>query len=275
MYMDLYLNVKGVSVRYREAGSGEPLVLVHGIAGFLEEWEPAMEKLRNYYRVIALDLPGHGLSDKPDIPYTIDNLTNFLKDFVTAMKLENFYLAGHSLGGAVCLNFVIKYQFLVKKLIVINSVFTKIPFSIRLFSINLLKKINMPIPRCIVKSVTRYSFYDRKAVSRDWLDHACRYINQPGSLRTMFSIIHESTSFNGLKKGLVDTFMHGLGQIKIPVLIVYGDKDRVLPNRNSLLLNKLIRNSMIYRIRNCGHELQCEQCDAFCDIAAGFLEGRI
>lgn len=275
MNTDKYLEVNGLSIRYREAGEGDTLVLVHGIAGFLEEWEPAMKKLSEFYRVIALDLPGHGLSDKPEIPYTLDNLTNFLKDFVTAKKLEHFHLTGHSLGGAVCLNFVIKYPSTVKKLIILNSAFIKMPPLLGLFSAGFLQKINIPVPHRIVKLVTRRSFYDKNAISRDWLNHACNYINNPGALRTMLSIIHECMTFRGLKKELVNTFLHGLSKIEIPVLIVYSDKDGVLSNENSLLLHKHIKTSMIYKVSNCGHELQYEQYDEFSGIAVRFLENNI
>ena len=271
---DKYLNVDSVSIRYREEGKGDTVVLVHGLAGFLEEWEPAMEKLKGFYRVIALDLPGHGLSGKPDIQYTLDNLTDFLKEFVTAKKLEHFHLVGHSLGGAVCLNFVIKYPQFVNKLIVLNSAFIKIPFSIRFLSPFIFQKANFKIPFSIVRIISRKSFYKKKKITREWLNHAFIYINQPGALRTMLSVIHECTSFHGLKKDLVCRFMKDLSTIKIPVLIAYGDRDRVLPTENSLLLHSLIKTSVLYRMENCGHELYCECCDAFCKIAVQFLGNR-
>lgn len=268
---DKYLKINGLSFRYREAGNGDVLVLVHGIAGFVEEWEPSMKKLCNFFRVIALDLPGHGLSDKPEIPYTIDNLTKFLKDFVTAKKLENFYLAGHSLGGPVCLNFVIKYPSLAKKLIIINSAFTKIPFSFRIASPAFFQRIKITVPRLLVKAVSKQNFYNKNILDDDWLNPAYNYINKPGALRAMFSVFHECISFRGLKKELVSTFLHGLSRIKIPVLIIYGDKDRFLPNENSFLIHRLIKNSRIYKVADCGHELQYECCDAFCNIAVEFL----
>lgn len=266
-----YIDINGLTIRYSEAGEGNTLVLVHGIAGFLEEWEPSMETLCKHYRVIALDLPGHGLSDKPEIPYTLDNLTNFLKDFILAKKLNNIYLAGHSLGGAVCLNFVIKYPTIVRKLITINSAFTKIPFIFKTLSPNFFQKINITVPRCIVKISTRRCFYNKKAITKDWLEYAYQYINKPGTLRTMCSIVHENMTFAGLKKELVNTFLNGLSQIHIPVLIVYSGKDRLVPNENSLILHKLIKNSQSYMVENCGHELQYECCNEFSNIAVQFL----
>jgi len=271
MHTDKYLQINGFSVRYREEGRGDAVVLVHGIAGFLEEWEPAMEILSKNYRVIALDLPGHGLSDKPEIPYTLDFLTGFLKDFISVISPGRIYLAGHSLGGAICLNLVIKYPSLVKKLMVLNSVFIKIPFSLRFFSPGFFQKINIPVPLSIVRLITRQIFYNNSTRSRNWLNHAYSYINKPGALRTMFSIFHEFMTLRGPNKELVNTFLHGLSQVEVPVLIVYSGKDRVISNKNSLLLHKHINNSMIRKVQNCGHELQYECCEEFCSIASGFF----
>ncbi|NLK68096.1 MAG: alpha/beta hydrolase [Clostridiaceae bacterium] len=269
---DKYLKINEISIRYRESGNGFPLLLVHGIAGFLEEWEMSIEELSKHYRVIALDLPGHGLSHKPQIAYTLDRLTGFLKDFVTEMKLEQFYLVGHSLGGAVCLNFVIKYPSLVKKLIVVNSAFTKFPTACRFSSFKFLQKINIKVPLWALRAVTRKSFFNKNSMTPDWLNSAYTYINKPGALRTMFSIIHECMSISGLKKDLVVAFQDGLSKIKIPVLIVYGNKDAIVPNENSFMLHKLICNSQIHLVQDCGHELQYEKSHEFCKISIQFLQ---
>ncbi len=269
---DKYLKVNDVSIRYRELGDGFPLLLVHGIAGFLEEWEMSIEPLSKHYRVIALDLPGHGLSDKPKIPYSIDRLTGFLKEFTEEMKLEKFHLVGHSLGGGVCLNFVIKFGTLVEKLIVVNSAFTKLPIFCRFSSFRFLQKINIKVPIYAIKVFTRKTFFNRNAIAPSWFNNAYTYINTPGALRTVFSITHESMSLSGLKKELVEAFQDGLSKIEIPVLIVYGNKDALISNENSFMLHELINNSEIRLVQDCGHALQHEKSHEFCDIAIQFLQ---
>lgn len=272
--LDRYISVNNFSIRYRELGNGMPLILVHGIAGFLEEWESAMNLLCKKYRVIALDLPGHGLSDKPDISYTLDFLAVFLKDFIQAVSEEKIYLAGHSLGGAICLNFAIKYPHLVDRLIIVNSAFVKIPLKIRLGSFVFLPKLTKlirKIPMFIVKSFSRNSFFNKELIGDQWLRDSFRYINQPGSLRVMFSIISSNITLLSLKKEIVQYFMEGLGKINIPVLIICGEKDRILPVENSLILHKHIKNSRYICFRNCGHELQCECCNQFCEEVFKFL----
>ncbi len=270
-HTDQYLTVNQCSIRFREAGSGPVLLLVHGIAGYLEEWEPAMEILQENFRVIALDLPGHGLSGKPDMAYTISNLTDFLKAFLSAMKLEKVFLAGHSLGGAISLSFTMQYPHLVERLILLNSAFTKIPFSIRLGSFGFLPRLIRKVPFIFVKASARRTFYHRKQIPGRWLADSFRYINRPGVLRVTFSIIRSNMTLTGLKKELSDALLNEVDEMSVPTLILYGEKDRIVPNINSKLLCKRLPNSECVSFRNCGHELQMECCDQFCRHTAAFL----
>lgn len=267
---DRYLNIDYGSIRYREAGNGPLLLLIHGIAGFLEEWSPAMEILSKEFKVIALDLPGHGLSDKPDVAYTLDFLADSLKSFISALDAEKVCLAGHSLGGAVCLNFAMRYPHLTERLFLINSVFTKTPLTIRLGSFGFLPNLLRKIPYFIVKMSARLTFYDHRLISDEWLKDAYRYMNEPGSLRAMFSIIRSIVSLSGLRKSVLNAFLPGISQITVPTLIIYGEKDRIIPIENSRLLQQYIPDSSCISFSNCGHELQYERCDQFCQAVAGF-----
>lgn len=268
---DQYLTVNQCSIRYREAGSGPVLLLVHGIAGYLEEWDPAMEILQHHFRVIALDLPGHGLSGKPVMAYTIDSMAGFLKSFLSAMKLEKVFLAGHSLGGAISLYFTIQHPHLVERLILVNSAFTKIPLSIRLGSFRFLPRLFRKIPFVFVKASARCTFYHRKQIPGRWLADSFRYINQPGALRVMFSIIRSNMTLTGLKKELSDVLLKKIDEMSVPALILYGEKDRIVPNINSKLLHQSLQGSECVSFKNCGHELQVECCDLFCRQTEDFL----
>lgn len=263
--------INGCLIRYREAGKGPLLFLVHGIAGFLEEWEPAMEILSEKYRVIALDLPGHGLSEKPDIEYTVDNLTDYLRSFILSFTPEKINLAGHSLGGSICLNLVLRYPEIVKRLIIINSVFEKIPLYIRLASSSFIPRLIMRVPFFIIKLMSKRSIYKKNRITPEWEHFSYVYINTPGNIKTMFSVIRLNISLRGINYELLDSFRNGLKQINIPVLILFSEKDRIVPKSNSHQLNKLISTSKIIEFKNCGHELQYEDYQQFCREAEAFL----
>jgi pimeloyl-ACP methyl ester carboxylesterase len=84
---------------YLEQGKGQPIVFLHGFLGEASAWEPVMQQLSGQFRCIALDLLGFGESSKPKLKYTIWHQVEFLQEFIAAMQLKEFYLAGHSYGG--------------------------------------------------------------------------------------------------------------------------------------------------------------------------------
>lgn len=269
---DKYISLRGHSIRYREAGDGPVLVLVHGIAGFLEEWEPSMKILCSKFRVIALDLPGHGLSDKPDARYTLDFLTDFLRDFISAICPGKVYVVGHSLGGAVCLNLAIRHPYLVERLILVNSVFVKIPLSFCFCSFPFLQRIKIKVPMFAVKATARQSFFKKEYISAEWLELAWRYMNKPGAVRVMFSVLCSNISMSGLRKEVANPVVKAITSIDLPVLILFGDRDRIVPHTNSLLLHRSIKGSKCVKVDNCGHEMQYESCDVFCENVLRFLQ---
>ncbi|NLY19173.1 MAG: alpha/beta hydrolase [Clostridiaceae bacterium] len=88
----------------------------------------------------------------------------------------------------------------------------------------------------------------------------------------MFSIINSGISIRGLKKNQFAGFMEGIKKLDIPVLILYGKNDKILSYKNSILLHRVLKNSQCVAVENCGHELQVESCDIFCEKTIGFLK---
>jgi 2-hydroxy-6-oxonona-2,4-dienedioate hydrolase len=96
-----HIDVNGVRTRVLQAGNGPDLVLLHGTGGHLEAYSRDIAGLAEHFRVTAYDMVGHGWSDLPDRPYTIDVLADHLLGVVTALGLEHPHLSGESLGGWV------------------------------------------------------------------------------------------------------------------------------------------------------------------------------
>jgi 2-hydroxy-6-oxonona-2,4-dienedioate hydrolase len=96
-----HVDVGGVRTRVLQAGSGPDLVLLHGTGGHLEAYARDMAGLAEHFRVTAYDMVGHGYSDLPDKPYTIDVLSDHLLGTMDALGIERAHLSGESLGGWV------------------------------------------------------------------------------------------------------------------------------------------------------------------------------
>jgi pimeloyl-ACP methyl ester carboxylesterase len=93
--------VHGVELHWVEAGEGAPVVLLHGLGGSHQTWLPIMEALARDRRVLAVDLAGHGLSERPDASYTLDWHAELVGRWIDAVGLDRFDLVGHSYGGGV------------------------------------------------------------------------------------------------------------------------------------------------------------------------------
>ena len=106
-------------VFYRDEGEGTPMVLVHGNFGSSAWWKPLLGKIPDH-RTVALDLPCFGKSEKPETDHMIPNYSGYLEDFLTEMGIDDFHLVGHSLGGAIALQYALDHPQKVKKLILVD-----------------------------------------------------------------------------------------------------------------------------------------------------------
>jgi len=116
-----YITVEGMKIRYMVKGAGSPLLLLHGYGEFLETWDFNIRPLSEHYQVYAMDLPGHGLSDKPKVAYNLSFFTRFVTDFMQALGIEHASLIGHSMGGHISLSVAINFAEKVDKLILETS----------------------------------------------------------------------------------------------------------------------------------------------------------
>jgi pimeloyl-ACP methyl ester carboxylesterase len=113
--------VHGRSVSYVEAGEGPVLLLIHGIAGTCENWREVVGPLARRHTVIAPDFPGHGESEAGSGDYSIGSLASGLRDLLLALGHERATLVGHSLGGGVAMQFAYQYPEMIERLVLLSS----------------------------------------------------------------------------------------------------------------------------------------------------------
>jgi len=113
--------VHGRSVSYMEAGEGPVLLLVHGIAGTCENWSEVIEPLARHHTVIAPDFPGHGGSDPGGGDYSIGALAAGLRDLLLALGHERATVVGHSLGGGVAMQLAYQFPEMIERLVLVSS----------------------------------------------------------------------------------------------------------------------------------------------------------
>jgi len=118
---DLWLDVDGRRVHYLKAGSGRPVVLLHGGASDCRDWLPTMESLASQFALYAPDLIGFGQSDRDERGYYLGDFSDFVLGFIDALGMEKPTLVGHSFGGRVCLDVALKDQDRISGLVLADS----------------------------------------------------------------------------------------------------------------------------------------------------------
>ena len=116
-----YVTIHGHRRAYVKAGSGPVLLLLHGLACDHTTWQPVIESLARRYTVIAPDMLGHGLSDKPRADYSVGGYANGMRDLLTVLGIDKVTVIGHSFGGGVAMQFAYQFPERTERMMLVSS----------------------------------------------------------------------------------------------------------------------------------------------------------
>ena len=119
------LSESGLRVSYLEEGEGQPLVLIHGVGMNADAWYPQIEVLSRHFRVLAVDMPGHGESSGFQHPVSLKEYVHWLAQFLQTQHEQNFAVAGHSMGALITAGIAIEHPELVNHAVVMSGVFKR------------------------------------------------------------------------------------------------------------------------------------------------------
>ena len=265
--------VRGVRVRYIEAGEGTPLVLVHGLTSSKVAWRENIEALAERHRVYAVDLPGHGDSEKYGINFDSAFIVGLMREFVLGLGHERVAMAGISLGGGVCLFTALEHPEMVSNLVLCGSgaLGRDIAMVIRLASLPLVGEFMLGGPLDNVGAMTRKCFYDKSLVPDDVVDELRRTNGLPGAQEAALSIIRRYISLWGVRSPYVMT--ERLKELAMPTMLFWGADDEIIPVDHARRAAQLIPGAGLHVFERCGHWPQMEQSEEFNRLMLGFLEG--
>jgi pimeloyl-ACP methyl ester carboxylesterase len=273
-----FIDVGGVPIRFLAAGDGPPLVLLHGIGSSLDDWQESVAALAAHHRVYALDLIGFGFSGKPDVPYSLYGLARFLRHFLDAVNEHRpVTLVGNSLGGAVAQAFAAQEPERSRALVLVSSAgFGRgVAAILRAMTVRGLGEwlgADAPEQRRQKAQATVSSiFADPALVTPERVALAEARAAEPGASGAFLSVLRSLGDVLGQKPGWRADVARKLVQHHLPMLIVWGDRDRILPARHLKHARRLYPHARTHLFANTGHQAQTERASEFTALALEFL----
>ncbi|MFF9689718.1 alpha/beta fold hydrolase [Streptomyces sp. NPDC014623] len=240
-----------VSVSYERTGSGEPLVLLHGIGHHRQAWDPVLRLLAAEREVIAVDLPGFGASGAlPDgLAYDVRTMATVLGSFFDTLGVVRPHVAGNSLGGLLALE--------LGRMGLVRSVTALSPAgfwtrSERRYAFGVLRAmrgaaLSMPMPM-----IERLSSSSAGRTALTSTIYARPGRRSPGAVVAETVALREATGFRQtLEAGLTVAFTDDVPDV--PVSIAWGGKDRLLLRRQGVRAKHVIPGARLVRLPDCGH----------------------
>jgi 4,5:9,10-diseco-3-hydroxy-5,9,17-trioxoandrosta-1(10),2-diene-4-oate hydrolase len=272
---DLFIDVEGINTRYWEIGAdAPPIVFVHGLGGFIENWELNIPAFSKYHHVFALDLVGCGLSDKPLAKYSIEYLAEFVKEFMVLKNIEKASLIGASLGAGIVIEFSFRWPESVNKLILAGGLGfgRKLHFVLRLNSLPYVGERIMAPNRDGLREYLQLLFHDQNTVTEQMVDFFFAKTSQPGAAEAYLATLRSAATFFGMREKLVRTTIKNIGRITAPTLVAWGNEDAFIPVEQAYIAKELLSNATLHIFEKCGHFLNIECADEFNEIVLNFLE---
>jgi pimeloyl-ACP methyl ester carboxylesterase len=254
------MQVGKLRVRYIDSGSGAPVLLMHGLGGSIESWTNNIEELAKSMRVIAVDLPGFGLSDKPKMNYTIRFYKRCAVQLLKQLQLEQASIVGSSLGGQVAAEVAINNPSLVRRLVLISPV-GALPRSFK-GSPALSRYVKVVNAQSVQDVKKALSAVDNKPVDDSYAQLVLQKMSTPGAKEAFLSALAGSAKAPRLN--------NRLNRIKSPTLVLWGKEDYMIPVK---LVEPFVnmKNCRIVMLENCGHRPHFERPELFNRIVADFL----
>jgi pimeloyl-ACP methyl ester carboxylesterase len=252
-----FRTVHGYRRAFRIAGSGPVILLIHGIGDNSTTWEAVQAKLAQRFTVIAVDLLGHGQSDKPRADYSIAAYANGMRDLLSVLDVERVTVVGHSLGGGVAMQFAYQFPQLVERLVLVGAggVTKDVNVVLRLAS--------LPMGAGMVLGSTGLG-HDLPDVLRVLAD-----LPEPMASAAFTRTLRAVVDWRGQMVTMLDRCY--LTQ-SVPVQIIWGTDDVVVPVSHARMAHAAMPGSQLEIFERSGHFPFHDDPDRFIEVVERFID---
>jgi pimeloyl-ACP methyl ester carboxylesterase len=272
-----HIRLHGHDVGYRMAGAGPALVLVHGLTGSSTTWREVMPALAERHTVIAPDLLGHGESAKPRGDYSLGAFASGVRDLLVALGIERATVVGHSLGGGVAMQLAYQFPQRCERLVLVGS--GGLGKEVSLF----LRAVTLPGSELVLPALlnarlrlgleevggllSRFGFRMGVRGKEVW-----RSYSGLTELHGRVAFIHTVRSVIDVRGQRVSARDRLYLAAEVPTLVVWGDRDRVIPVAHAYAAHEAMPGSRLVVVPGVGHFVPFEAPDAFLDALTAFLD---
>lgn len=279
-----HIDLHGHDVGYRMAGEGPALVLIHGLTGSSTTWRPIMPELAKRFTVLAPDLLGHGESAKPRGDYSLGAFASGVRDLMVALGIEHATIVGHSLGGGVAMQLAYQFPQRCERLVLVASGGLGKEVN------PALRAVSLPGSELVLPVLFSPYLRDALAYGGEQLGRLGIAGVGPKGLGVRGKEIWRSytgltevagrMAFIHTVRSVIDVFGQRVSARdrlylaqQIPTLIVWGDRDHIIPVEHARVTHDLIPGSELAIVEGAGHFLPFEKPDAFLAALLPFLDG--
>ena len=265
------VKANGMTIAYRELGSGPPVLLLHGWPTSSYLWRNVMVPMARGNRVVAPDLPGFGGSDKPlDVPYDFDLFESTLDEFLAALDIDEVGLAVHDLGGPVGVHWAVHRPQRVTKLALLNTLLyptfseAVMEFIRACTEPELREQLTSPAG---LRFAMGLGLADEANLSEEVVAAVCEPFADDASRRAL------ANAGIGLPIEGFAEIERLLPSLQMPVRIIYGERDRILPDVAETMarVKQDLPQAEVTALPDCGHFLQEEAPDRIGEELARFF----
>ena len=258
-----------VDLHWTEAGQGPPVLLLHGLNDSHRTWREIWPRMPGR-RILMLDLPGHGMSSRPDAPYTLDWNATQIARWIDQLDLRDLDVIGHSYGGGVAQWLLLKCRSRIRRLALLSSggLGREVYAWLRLASTPVLieafgQRWMGPIAGFAMARATTTDVRAEIAL-------LVSYLQKPGSARAFSRTVRDVIRWRGQTRNLFDRVTE-VSELP-PVRLFWGARDVILPISQATATAALLENCELIRFENSGHFVHWEEPEALATALRLFLE---
>jgi len=269
-----YHDAGGVTTRIIEAGTGPPVILLHGLSGHAESWARNIVPLAERFRVLAVDMIGHGFTDKPDRPYLLPAYVGHLRAVMAATGAHDAHLVGQSLGGWVAAWLALEDPAAVRTLTLVTTAGLKVNLATE--GMRKLQSQVRTVTQKAVEAPTRetvrarleWLMYRPETVTDELVEVRYRIVTRDDSRRTMGRMVDDVTGDANLEFALT---AERLRRLEVPTLVLWSRHNPTTQWEEGEAAAAAIPKGRFELLEDCAHWPQFEDPAAFHAVVVPFL----